>query len=148
MVRLSSITTSSVTLTDQVASLYSLYGLSGPFLKIELKLETIGIVSVSTVQFINGDFLSPHLQPFNGSGGGGGGSNLSGAITTDGTLLNIVNNRIKVGNLAALDKVTTDQLDDTLLNIANRKMNETQFELNDNIYSLKHVWCGTSTDTE
>lgn len=82
-------------------------------------------------------------------GGGGGGSGINGARTTSGTILPVgADGYLSVGDLAAKDRVSKDDLDATLLDVVNRKMNETQFELNDGVYSLKRIYCGTSAETD
>ena len=81
----------------------------------------------------------------------GAGSGINGAKTTSGGILTVgADNYLSVGDLAAVDKVSTAQLDDTLSSIVNRTMNETQFELDSsaNQYSLKNVYGGTSADVE
>lgn len=80
---------------------------------------------------------------------GGGSGKIDGAqIASTGTLLDVVNKQIQVGVLATKDTISKSELDDTLLNIVNRKMNEAQFELEDNTYSLKHIYCGSSMETD
>jgi hypothetical protein len=71
---------------------------------------------------------------------------VNGAKTTGGTLIEIVDNKLKLGNIAALDKISKSELNDELADLMNRKMNGTQFELEDGTYSLKYVYCGTSTE--
>lgn len=73
---------------------------------------------------------------------------VNGAKTTGGTLIEIVDNKLKLGNLAALDKISKSELNDELADLMNRTMNGTQFELDDGTYSLKYVYCGTSTETD
>lgn len=121
--------TGTVTLIDDLIEFYSVYDVDGALLRVKLGLgSSSDNVNPLEVKFIGDNTtLSPHLQPLS-AGGGGGGSSIAGAITTDGTLLDIVNGRIKVGNLAALDRVGTGQLEETLLSLVNRTMNESQFE--------------------
>lgn len=104
------------------------------------------LISGQTIKTINNESIL-------GSGNiniSGGSGEIDGAKTTSGTLLGIVGGYIQVGDLAAADKVSTVQLDDTLLNIVNRKMNETQFEFDSstNTYSLRNIYGGASTDTD
>ncbi len=76
------------------------------------------------------------------------GSGISGAKAADGTILNVVDGWLQVGNLAAVDTVGEAQLDNTLLGKINaiKDMNDAQFSEINNEYALTAVYCGTSED--
>lgn len=73
---------------------------------------------------------------------------INGAKLSDDTLVEIVNGKLKLGKLAVADKISKNELNDELADLLNKTMNGTQFELDDGTYSLKYVYCGTSTDTD
>lgn len=73
-------------------------------------------------------------------------SGVSGAKTTGGTLLDVAEGTLKVGNLAALDSVSESELEKTLMDRINsiRGMNDSQFSMVDGEYALVLVDGGTS----
>jgi hypothetical protein len=125
--------TNNIDLSEKILPFYSFFGTEKPVLKSVISIINGALFINPKGQFIDDNFKSSsHLQPFSGSGGGGGGgSSIAGAKTTDGTTLQIVNNYLQVGNLAAKDNVKLENVDksDTLYNLVNRTMNESQFEL-------------------
>lgn len=76
---------------------------------------------------------------------------VSSVKTTNGTLLDIVNGCLTVGNLANKDEISESDLDKSLLekiNSVSMKMNSDQFSVSNGEYTLVGIDCGSSQADE